>query len=259
MQWWCAATGLPWDWHWQWYPGVHLFLILLALGWWKLSKAQSWQHRPWLFFLLAWVLLLITFDWPLGKLGAGYLASAHTVQFIILTGLVPVPLLKSIPEEVWLRWAEPVVSGGKTRLRPHPLLLLLLFNVIVVVTHLPAVADPAMQRQWGSFLVDLSWLIGGLAVWWPIVAPTPLRRMGVFQTVGFIMLATVVPTIPAMLMVFAKWPIYELYELAPRVSVSITPNSDIQLAGLMMKMIGDLPFWFAVIVVFFTRTKEDHA
>ena len=47
MQWWCAATGLPWSWQWQWYPGVHLALLLLAVGWWQLGVRQRWTRRPW--------------------------------------------------------------------------------------------------------------------------------------------------------------------------------------------------------------------
>lgn len=259
MQWWCASTGLPWDWRWQWYPGVHLFLVLLAAGWWILGKRQQWPSRPWLPFVIAWVLLLLTFDWPLGKLGAGYLASAHTAQFVLLTGLIAPALLRSIPEAGWLRWAERRGRDGRPGLRPHPLLCVLVYNVVIVVTHFPSVVDPAMKTQWGSFLIDFAWLFAGLALWWPILAPKPLRRLSVFQTMGYILLSTVVPTIPAMMMIFARWPLYELYELAPRFSVHFTANSDLQLAGFLMKLIGELPLWFAAGLVFFTRNREDHA
>ena len=154
MQWWCSATGVPWDWKWQWYPGVHLFLLLIGAGWWWLGRRQAWNRRPWLPFLAAWALLLVTFDWPLGKLGAGYLASAHTAQFVLLTGLVPPALLRAVPEEGWLRWAGTPARHGLRGLRPHPLLCVLLYNVLVVVTHFPSVVDPAMKTQLEVGILD---------------------------------------------------------------------------------------------------------
>jgi hypothetical protein len=38
--------------------------------------------------------------------------------------------------------------------------------------------------------------------------------------------------------------------------VSFSANEDIQLAGLVMKLVGDLPLWFAAAFVFFTESKE---
>src|ERR1017187_161159 len=111
MQWWCSATGLPWTWTWQWYPGVHLLLILFGIGWWRLGRAQRWPRRPWRWFAVAWVTLLLTLDWPIGKLGAGYLASVHTGQFLLLTLVVAPALIRGIPPAGW-RALAPAGGGG---------------------------------------------------------------------------------------------------------------------------------------------------
>jgi putative membrane protein len=130
----------------------------------------------------------------------------------------------------------------------------------VVVTHVPAVVDAAMTSQLGTMTIDFAWLLAGLCLWWPIVAPAEFRCMGVWGTIGYIFGATVVPTIPAMMMVFSDWPLYRLYELAPRVSTHFSANQDIQLAGLSMKVFGDIPLWIAALVVFSTRnTMEQNA
>jgi putative membrane protein len=258
FQWWCAATGLPWDWNWQWYPGVHLMLLLLALGWWWLGTVHQWQRRPWGWFASALLILLATLDWPIGKLGAGYLASVHTLQFLLLTLFAGPALLRSIPPDGWLRLAPP---GSRRRrllqFQAKALPGLIAYNVIVITTHFPAVVDTLMGTQLGSFAVDSSWLIAGMILWWPIAAPPEFRRLGMFAKMGYLFGATVVPTIPAMMMVFSDWPLYQLYELAPRVWPHFSANEDIQLAGLSMKLLGDLPLWIATAVVFFSESRRE--
>lgn len=257
MQWWCAATGEPWSWTWQWYPGVHIMLLALGGGWWILGRHQGWARRPWGWFATAWIALLIALDWPVGKLGAGYLAAVHTVQFLMLTLVVAPALIRSIPPDGWQRIAasRSLLARGLHR-AAGALIGFVLYNAIVVTTHLPTVVDGAMSSQLGSFLIDSSWLLAGFLLWWPIVSPAPFNRLGVFAKMGYLFGATVVPTIPAMMMVFADWPLYELYELAPRVSAHFSANEDLQLAGLVMKLFGDIPLWIATAVVFFKGTAE---
>jgi len=259
VQWWCAATGLPWSWQWQWYPGVHLLLLVLATAWWLLGRMQRWSYRPTAWFLVAWIGLLVTLDWPLGKLGAGYLASVHTVQFLLLTLLVAPALLRSIPAEAWQRIPPASVGHRMLGFFAHALPGLLAYNILVVTTHVPAVVDAAMATQLGSFAIDIAWLAAGCFLWWPILAPDGFVRLGMFGMMGYLFGATVVPTIPAMMMVFSDWPMYRIYELAPRVSVSFTANEDIQLAGLTMKLLGDLPLWIATAVVFYRGTSRHGA
>src|SRR5690606_33849183 len=196
-------------------------------------------------------------DWPIGKLGAGYLASVHTVQFLMLTLVVGPALLRSIPSEGWQRLA-PVGSRFRSLLmfQSRALPALILYNAIVITTHFPLVVDTLMATQLGSALIDVSWMTAGLILWWPLAAPRTFRRMGMFAKMGYLFGATIVPTIPAMMMVFGDWPMYELYELAPRVDVRFSANEDIQLAGLVMKLFGDLPLWIATAVVFFTESAE---
>lgn len=256
MQWWCAATGFPWTWTWQWYPGVHLLLVLLAVAWWRLGVRQGWHARPWRWFAIAWLTLLVTLDWPLGKLGAGYLASVHTAQFLLLTLAAGSALIRSIPAEGWLALAP----DGSLRRRfldtmARPLPGLLAYTGLVIATHFPAVVDGAMTSQLGSLSIDVAWLAAGFFLWWPLLAPRGIATLGVFGKIGYIFGATIGPTIPAMMMVFSDWPIYQLYEQAPRVWVHFSANTDLKLAGLSMKLIGDIPLWLTAIAIFFRGTN----
>ncbi len=248
---------MPWTWQWQWYPGVDLFLLLVAFTWWMLGRTQHWPRRPWGWFLAGWLGLWAALDWPIGKLAAGYLASAHTLEFLLLTLLAAPALLRSVPREGWLR---PGREGSRRqrwlRFFAGPLPGLAVYDVLVIATHFPLIVDNAMTSQAGSMVVDLSWLVAGLALWWPIVAPKEFHRLGTWGSIGYLFVATIAPTVPAMMMVFSDWPLYRLYELAPRVTPFLTANNDIQLAGLVMKIIGDIPMWGVMIVIFFRGTAR---
>src|SRR5690606_30462991 len=109
---------------------------------------------------------------PLGTLGAGYLASAHMAQFLLYTlGAAPL-LLLGTPD--WL--AERIVS----RLRIRPAVRWLgsslvgagvIYNVTLVATHSPGVVSLLRTSQFGSFFMDLVWLLAGVVLWLPVLAP----------------------------------------------------------------------------------------
>jgi putative membrane protein len=134
---------------------------------------------------------------------------------------------------------------------------LTLFNVILILTHIPDVVDSLMASQLGAFLVDLGWLVGGLTLWWPVMGPEPeLVTMRRPMKLAYLFASTLPPIIPSAFLTFADYPLYATYELAPRVFPILTAQQDQQVAGLLMKLVGDLPVWFAFGVIFFRWARE---
>ena len=202
--------------------------------------------------------LWIASDWPIGALGSGYLMSVHTIQYLLYCMIAPPLLWLGVP-----RWSLLATEVSFPRLwrvlrfAAQPLVALLLFNAILLGSHTPAVIDGIRPSQLGSFGVDMLWLVGGLALWWPVLAPCPeIGRMGYALKAGYLFLATVLPTIPAAFLVFAEFPLYELYELAPRVD-AITARQDQLLAGIIMKIGGDVVMWTAMITVFIRWARHE--
>jgi hypothetical protein len=73
---WCSATGAAWTWQWRAYPGVWLFIVLLALGMWTWNRAGARaagraprSAHP--LFVGGLLVLWLALDWPIGALGAG--------------------------------------------------------------------------------------------------------------------------------------------------------------------------------------------
>ncbi len=269
MTWWCAARDVAWSWTWQAYPGVWLFVLAVAGGFTLLVRRLAPVHAPpggrpvppaqvaW--FTLGLVLLWLSTDWPVGALGAGYLLSVHTAQWILYTLVVPPFLLLGVP--AWLPLAAPAQSkaGRLLRILARPFVALLVTDAILLASHLPPVVDGFRRTQWGSFTVDLAWLIGGLVMWWPILAPNPsISRVSYPWKIGYLFLCTLVPIVPAAFLTYADYPVYALYELAPRV-YNISAISDQQAAGLLMKAVADPIIWLAMAVVFFRWQRVEEA
>jgi putative membrane protein len=252
MTWWCAATTAEWSWNWRPYPGVWIFVLAL-LAWYLRGGLRRYAATPLraVAFGVGLALLWAALDWPLGALGAGYLLSIHTTQYVLITCVAVPILLIGIPPELRRR-------GRLSRFMAGAAPGLLTYTAVMAVTHVPSVSDALMATQVGSLLVDLAWIAGAVALWWPVLAPEGVVRISPPLRVGYLFLATIPPTIPAAFMVFSDYPLYATYELAPRVA-GIAAGSDQQTAGLIMKAAADPLLWIAMAIVFFRWQRAEEA
>jgi putative membrane protein len=275
MQWWCAARGSAWTWSWQAYPGVWVFILLLGLAYWKLYRPErrlpagaaggrpeesaaggSFPARGWPGWFFAGLLCLwLALDWPIGALGAGYLASVHMLQFVLIALVSPPLLLLGIPAG---RPRLRVGSGSLLRLATHPLIALIFFNLVIIFTHLPTVVDSLMASQLGSFLIDMVWLGGGVVFWWPVILDRPARPgFGHPMKIGYLILATIVNTGTFLYLTFSELPVYAIYELAPPV-YGISARDDQRVAGLLMKAGTAAVLWTGIGVLFYLWYREEN-
>jgi putative membrane protein len=280
ISWWCSGTlGEPWTWQYQPLVGVWALAATLggayafALHRHRVTTGQpspSSRHYA-VRFGAALALLVISSEWPLGPLGAGYLASVAALRMLLLTfGVAPLLLVGTPP---WMLRALLGADGGPTdrpsrRLRlaqvlTFPWVAFLLFNVALIVTQLPPVVDGMKITQAGSFALDIAWLSASIIVWVPIVRPIPeLGGLGDPLRLLYLFGLSVLPTVPASFLTFSRFPLYRLYELAPRVFEPIDAVLDQQIAGLSLKIGGGLLLWTAMTVLFFrwaAREQPDAA
>lgn len=274
MQWWCSAAGGAWSWSPQPYVGVWIFLAVLAVVYhrWILRPASDagapgvgdpgagdgGGARPGLFWWGLFLLWLVL-DWPVGALGGGYLASAHMVQYLVLSLAAPPLLLRGVPEaRIRAAARSPTVRRWGRRLF-HPALTLVIFALVLCGTHLPAVVDALMATQAGSFALDVTWLASGLLFWWPLVLPVPGREeMHPLARMAYLFGSSVPATLVAMMLVFAEFPQYATYELAPPVAgLEMSPMTDQVLAALLMKFGGGVVIWTLITVLFFRWYRDE--
>jgi putative membrane protein len=253
MQWWCAAQGVPWTWSWQPYPGVWAFCLGLFAIWARMRAkwpgAEETGRRA-AIFLAGVATLWIALDWPVGALGAGYLASVHMVQYLLIALVAPPLLIIGTPRGAF----DSLLSrplGGFVRTLTHPIVSMTTFVSIMGVTHWPWLVDTWMATQLGSFGLDVLWLFSGLVFWWPVAAPAPAREWLTDGTrIGYLIMATLVNTGVFAYLAFTELPLYATYELAPPVG-TISSRDDQLVAGLLMKVGGAPIIWTAITIVFF--------
>ena len=240
-------------WRFQANPEVYLLVAFLIGAYIYMVRAIGpVTRRHVACFTGAMVLLFVASTWPVHQLAERYLYSAHMVQHMVLSYFMPPLLLLATPE--WLLRA--LIGDGRTyrtvsRLAT-PVVAGVLFNVVVVVTHIPGAVNASVDSAVVHYGLHVLLVSSALLMWLPVIGPLPELRMGIGATMIYLFLQSVVPTVPAGWLTFAEGTVYERYRQPVRVwGLSVT--DDQQLAGAVMKLGGSAFLWTIVIVLFFTR------
>lgn len=262
ISWWCTALARPWTWQWIPYPGIWVasILPLVAYGRSVRKHAGETDRKKAVQFVAGVVAFWVASDWPLGTLGAGYLASAHMTQFLLYT-LVAAPLmLLGTPEWMARRLTRRLRVERLTVWFGHSLVATAItYNAILVSTHAPGTVQVLRNSQLGSFAMDVIWILAGIILWLPVISPLREgRAASAWAKMAYLFVTTsVVAVIPASFLTFTSTPIYGIYELAPRVW-SLTAVEDQQLAGIIMK-IATIPIVWSTIAVLWFRWSATEA
>ena len=264
MSFWCSATGAAWTWQWRAYPGVWLFIMLLAFGMWAWNRAggraAGRPPRPaHPLFVGGLLVLWLALDWPIGALGAGYLASVHMLQFLLLALVAPPMLLMGPSPDALALLERPGKARALVRRLLSPFPALVFFSVVVLVTHLPAIVDRLMATQLGSMAIDLLWIFAGCVYWWPVIRSVPPQPRFTYPVkMGYLVLGMMFSPIMFGLvgfLVYSTTPLYGVFELAPPLP-GIASHADHQMAGVMMSVGGAIIAFTAISVIFFRWNKE---
>lgn len=197
-------------------------------------------------------------DWPIHDLGEKYFFWVHMVQHTTYA-IIAAPLLL-IGTPAWLarwllspRWLLHTVRK-LTRLIPATII----FNLVIIVTHVPAVVNASLENGLLHFSVHALVMVSSLIVWMPLLSPLPeVPRLQPLARMLFLFLQSVVPTVPASFLTFGDRPLYKFYETVPRLW-GISALDDMRFAGLIMKILVGFAMWITISVIFFRwHTAEE--
>ncbi len=180
-----------------------------------------------------------------------YLFSAHMVQHLLLTLLVPPLLIAGTPGWMLrpaLRY-RPVAAVA--RLLTGPKVCFATFSIVVAAWHLPALYNTAMARHDIHIAQHLMFMASAVMLWWPILSPLPeLPRLSYPMQMLYLFLTTLPMSVVAVYITYSRNLLYPAYAAAPRIA-GILPLEDQLIGGLIMWIPGGLLFFGVMSVIFF--------
>jgi putative membrane protein len=246
---------------WTAHPDVWLLIIVLVAGYFGAIRYLAQGRVPAdeepatqtqkLFYLSGVVMLWIGADWPLHELSEDFLFSAHMIQHTLFSLVAPPLLLLGMPAWMLRTLLSSLKLERVTRVLTKPLIALLLFNFVIVATHMPTVVDAAVRSEVVHFLVHMVLFLSSVLMWWPVIDPLPeTKRLSEPGKMLYLFLQSIVPTVPASFLTFSDGVLYESYAGFPRLW-GIDVITDQRIAGLLMKIGGGLLLWLAITILFF--------
>lgn len=223
------------DWHWR--PDVIIVVTFLStayvIGWRRLRRRNTRSTKKWqlLLYLTSMATICLALLSPIDALGS-FLFIFHMTQHELLM-MVAAPLLllaNPLPAFLWglsqrLRYRlgrlltrDALVRRG-LKILTWMGLTLPLYTVNLWSWHYPPVFEAALRNDLVHDLQHLSFFIGGLLFWWPVINPPP--KVHGYIPYGFRIVYVIAATLPTMLPVmglvfFTERSFYPYYAAVPR-------------------------------------------
>ena len=251
---------------WSAHPDVWLIVGMLGAGYaialtrlgpqWASSRPAASRFQV-VCFVLGLVAVWVASDWPVHDVAERYNYSVHMVQHLVFS-MVAAPLLLLGTPAWLLRWLlRPAWLLRLVRVLARFVPALLVFNIVLVVTHWPWMVDQSLNSAVVHFGLHSVLFVSSLLVWLPVVSPLPeIPRLQPVLRMLYLFAWSIVPTVPASFLTFGASPLYKFYEHLPHL-YGMSTLEDQQLAGLIMKIAAGLLLWMVIAVVFFRWAAEE--
>ncbi len=254
-------------WRFQWHPEVWVLVAFLTVAFVYMVKVigpqavptgeRAVSNRNIAAFVAAMTMLWIASDWPMHDISEEYLYSAHMLQHMMLSYFLPPLALLATP--AWLLRA--LVGNGRLydvlRFFTKPVVAGVLFNLVVMVTHIPIVVNATIINGPLHYTLHFMVVMLSLLMWMPVVGPFEELRISPLAKCIYLFMQSIIPTVPAAWLTFADGAVYSEYDIPVRVfgwSVTV----DQQLAGAIMKTGGAIFLWSIVVFIFFRRVAAGY-
>ena len=223
------------------------------------ARGATWLHA--LAFAGCMLALLAALVTPIDGLGEDYLFSAHMFQHVLLGDIAPLLLLLSL-SRVILRPVTRRLMGIERALGPlaSPITAIVIWLGTMYLWHIPALYDAAIQHPLVHALEHLSFFAAGIALWWPLVQPIPMRHgLTGLQPLAYIAGAKGGLAALGLVLAWSSTAFYPFYEDAPRIW-GLTAVEDQNVAGVIMMVEQSLTLVMVLVWVFvrmLTRSEEE--
>ena len=210
-------------------------------------------------FIAGILIMFLSTDWPMHDIAEEYLYSVHMSQHMALTYFMPPLVVLATPE--W--FVRTLVGNGRAyralRFFAFPVRAGLLFNLGVVISHIPGVVNASVSNGPLHYFVHVLLVLTSILMWMPVCGPLKELQMAPMPKMIYLFLNSVVATIPAGWLTFAEGVVYKHYNIPTRVW-GVSVSNDQQIAGAIMKLGGSIFLWTIIVAMFvkhFVKTFRD--
>ncbi len=203
------------------------------------------------------LVLVVAVVTPLDGLGERYLFSAHMLQHVLLGDVAPLLLLLGL-SRVIMRPATRRLQRVERALGPfaHPITGLLAWLAVMYLWHIPAMYEAALASPVVHLVEHGSFFFAGVAVWWPLIQPVPMRRrLTGMWPIAYIGAAKFGLAALGLYLTWSSAVVYEHYERAPRIW-GLGVQTDQNAGGAIMMVEQSLTFVIALVVLFGLALKQ---
>jgi putative membrane protein len=245
-------VDLSW-WRWSVHPST--VVGIAALGALYLWAAARSRRGPTLaqkiFFFSGLLVMFASLNGPIHDLSDDYLFSAHMVQHLLLTLVMPPLLLAGVPGSM--------LSGPLSRRFVKPAarfftrapIAFVVFNLVIAGWHLPPLYNAAMANHNIHILEHLMFMVAAVLMWWPLMSQLPeFPRLAYPAQMLYSFLMSIPMSIVAVYIAMSDHVLYPAYAAAPRV-LPLSPLEDQLLGAHIMWIPGGIIFYIIMTVVFF--------
>jgi putative membrane protein len=256
--------------HWSTVVGLVAFAAVYELAARRTAEMgnASRAHFPFpifhfrLSFYAGLTVIFLSLNGWLHDLSDYYLFSAHMVQHLLLTMLVPPLLIAGTPRWMLQPLLRNPIVARIARALTKPRVCFATFNIVLAAWHTPPLYNAAMAHHGLHIVQHLMFMASAVMLWWPILSPLPeLPRLSYPLQMLYLFLTTIPMSVVAVYITYGGTLLYPAYAAAPRIA-GLTPLDDQLLGGLIMWIPGGLLFFAVISVIFFkwqSHGAEDSA
>jgi putative membrane protein len=212
---------------------------------------RSARMRP-VLFAAGVITAFVALQSPIDRGGDDYLFSIHMLQHLLLMMVAPPLLLLGVAGITALRRERFARVRRLWWATTRPWVAVVLFNVVMLLWHIPALYNTTLTTQSVHVLEHLSFMAVGVLFWWSIVDPIRDDRTATVSPltkIAALVISGIPPTVLGLIFALSPVAFYDFYVRAPRLW-GISPLFDQQIGGVLMLGLGNIIYFVAIVIIF---------
>ncbi|MDP2480532.1 MAG: cytochrome c oxidase assembly protein [Candidatus Palauibacterales bacterium] len=207
-------------------------------------------------FVLGLVAMFVALTGPVHELSDFFLFSAHMVQVMLMTMIMPPLLISGVPRWVVEKALESPPVAAVARVLTRPGVAAALFLVTLAAWHVPAFFDHIIAYRPIHVAGHLALMTTGVIVWWPVLSPYEEHRLSYGMQMVYLFLLGLVMKLIGALITLSTDVVYRVYPAGVR-PFGLTPIQDQKWGGLIMWVLMGVTAWVVMSIIFFKWYAEE--